>query len=198
MFSARVALLVLVVSKAGIKTPQADDYLWIEGEASTSQTMRRHGWYDSVAKENLSGGEWLSHFAAGTPPEAVFQLDVPRAGEYFFWIRANSVAGPRLSYRLGDGHVRPDATKDYRLDMLPSEIFARQVYVTYEDEKIGVQLIPHIGVDNVMWASDYPHGDSTWPHSRKALAGSSLAQHGPEVLRKVTCDNAARVYGFQV
>ena len=45
---------------------------------------------------------------------------------------------------------------------------------------------------------DDPHGDSTWPHSRRALAESPLALHGSEVLRKVTCENAARVYGFQV
>ena len=86
--------------------------------------------------------------------------------------------------------------QDYKIDMRPSEIFARQVFVTYEDERLGVELIPRIGVDNVMWASDYPHGDSTWPHSRKALAESPLAQHGPEVLRKVTCENVAKVYGF--
>jgi predicted TIM-barrel fold metal-dependent hydrolase len=88
--------------------------------------------------------------------------------------------------------------QDHKIDMRPSEIFARQVFTTYEDEDLGVELIPRIGVDNVMWASDYPHGDSTWPHSRKAVAESPLAQHGPEVLRKVTCDTAARVYGFPV
>jgi len=88
--------------------------------------------------------------------------------------------------------------QDHRIEMRPSEIFARQVFTTYEDEDLGVELIPRIGTDNVMWASDYPHGDSTWPHSRKALAESPLAQHGPEVLRKVTCENAARVYGFPV
>lgn len=88
--------------------------------------------------------------------------------------------------------------QDHKIEMRPSEIFARQVYVTYEDEALGVELIPRIGVDNVMWASDYPHGDSTWPHSRKALAESSLAQHGAEVLRKVTCENVARVYGFAI
>lgn len=87
---------------------------------------------------------------------------------------------------------------DHRIEMRPSEIFARQVFTTYEDETLGVELIPRIGADNVMWASDYPHGDSTWPHSRKALAESPLAQHGPEILRKVTCDNVARVYGFRV
>jgi predicted TIM-barrel fold metal-dependent hydrolase len=87
---------------------------------------------------------------------------------------------------------------DYKIGMRPSEIFARQVFTTYEDEDLGVELLPRIGVDNVMWASDYPHGDSTWPHSRKALAESPLAQHGPEVLRKVTCENVARVYGFPI
>ena len=61
------------------------------------------------------------------------------------------------------GRAMDGEMKGTRLEMLPSEIFARQVFTTYEDEKLGVELIPRIGVDNVMWASDYPHGDSTWP-----------------------------------
>jgi predicted TIM-barrel fold metal-dependent hydrolase len=100
----------------------------------------------------------------------------------------------RLDHEL---HKYGSKINDYKIQSLPSEIFARQVFTTYEDEKLGVELIPRIGVDNVMWASDYPHGDSTWPHSRQAVAESSLAQHGPEVLRKVTCENAARVYGIE-
>ena len=70
---------------------------------------------------------------------------------------------------------------DHRLEIPPSEIFRRQIFVTYEDESIGVRLIPEIGVDNVMWASDYPHGDSTWPHSRQAIASSPLASLGDEI-----------------
>jgi predicted TIM-barrel fold metal-dependent hydrolase len=101
----------------------------------------------------------------------------------------------RLDHEL---HKYGAKIQDHKIGMMPSEIFARQIFTTYEDERLGVELIPRIGVGNVMWASDYPHGDSTWPHSRKALTESPLAQHGAEVLRKVTCDNAARVYGFQV
>jgi len=100
----------------------------------------------------------------------------------------------RLDYEL---HKYGPKITDYKLKTLPSEIFARQVFTTYEEEKLGVELIPRIGADNVMWASDYPHGDSTWPHSRKSLAESPLAKHGPEILRKVTCENAARVYGIK-
>ncbi len=117
---------------------------------------------------------------------------------------------PNVKFVLGEGglgwipyvlerldhehHQYYDKTKDHRLSMLPSEIFARQVYVTYEDEKIGVELIPRIGVDNVMWASDYPHGDSTWPHSRRAIADSPLSALGDEAVRKITNDTASRIY----
>jgi predicted TIM-barrel fold metal-dependent hydrolase len=104
---------------------------------------------------------------------------------------------PYVIERLDHEHHKYyDKTTDHRLSMLPSEIFARQVFVTYEDEKLGVELIPRIGVRNVMWASDYPHGDSTWPHSRQAIADSPLASLGDEVLRRVVADNAAGIYGL--
>lgn len=105
---------------------------------------------------------------------------------------------PYVIERLDHEHEKYyDKIQDHRLSMLPSEIFARQVYVTYEDEKLGVELIPRIGSGNVMWASDYPHGDSTWPHSRRAIADSPLAALGDETLRRVVCDNAAELYGIR-
>jgi len=103
MLLARVSLLIVWASLGNVDIAQAGDYIWIEGENSTSHTMRRHNWYDSVAKESLSGGEWLSHYSGGDPPEAEFHFDVPLTVEHFFWIRANSVAGPRLSYTLDGG-----------------------------------------------------------------------------------------------
>ena len=90
-----------------------------------------------------------------------------------------------------------DKLGDHKLALLPSEVFRRQVLVTYEDEQFGVECIPRIGFDNVMWASDYPHGDSTWPESRKAIDDSPLSTLGEEALRKITHDNAARVYGIE-
>src|SRR5262249_60897068 len=60
--------------------------------------------------------------------------------------------------------------KDSRLSAKPSEIFHRQVIATFEEEPLGPQLIPLVGADNFMWASDYPHPDSTFPHSRDAIA----------------------------
>ena len=103
MLITRVSLLIVGTLLANVGIIQAGDYVWIEGEDSADHTMRRHNWYDSVTKESLSGGEWLSHFFAGDPPEAEFHFDVPGSGEHFFWIRANPSAGPRLSYKLDGG-----------------------------------------------------------------------------------------------
>ncbi len=60
--------------------------------------MRGHSWYDSVQRTSLSGGDWLSHFAAGEQPMATFQVRVTEAGDYHFWIRCNPVQSA-LSYR---------------------------------------------------------------------------------------------------
>ena len=48
-----------------------------------------------------------------------------------------------------------------------------------------------------MWASDYPHGDSTWPNSRKAIAESGLGTLDAATRNKIVFANAAQLYGFK-
>ena len=79
--------------------------------------------------------------------------------------------------------------------MRPTELFRRQVYVTFEEDRLGVGLIPHLGADNVMWASDYPHPDSTFPHSRRAVE-EIFRDIDPAVTAKIVADNCARLYGL--
>ncbi len=43
------------------------------------------------------------------------------------------------------------------------------MYATFQDDRIGVLLRDQIGLDRLMWASDFPHSDSTWPHSREVI-----------------------------
>lgn len=88
------------------------------------------------------------------------------------------------------------SVKDVKLSVRPSEIFARQVYATFEEDHLGVQLIPLIGVNNVMWASDYPHPDSTFPHSREAIE-EVFKETDAATVRKVTCETAAKLYRVQ-
>jgi len=85
------------------------------------------------------------------------------------------------------------ANPEGMIKMKPSEIFARQVYATFEEEPFGTQLIPLLGPDNFMWACDYPHPDSTWPESRKAI-DESLGSLSEEAIRKVTGENCKQLY----
>jgi uncharacterized protein len=53
-----------------------------------------------------------------------------------------------------------------------------------------------LGEDNVMWGSDYPHPDGTWPDSMRFL-DQELGCLSEKVRRKVTHDNAAKLYGLK-
>jgi uncharacterized protein len=77
----------------------------------------------------------------------------------------------------------------------PSEIFRRQIYVDFWYEKAGIELRDVVGIDNIMWESDYPHIAATYPRSwsfvEEALAGV------PEAERQKMCyGNALRLYGL--
>ncbi len=138
------------------------------------------------------------------------QLDEALAGMVFSGILERH---PRLRIVMGESglgwvpyvierldhehHKYHDLMDDVRLAELPSVYVRRQVFFTWEQETLGVRLIPDIGVDNVMWASDYPHGDSTWPHSRRVI-DETLGHLGEASLRKVVSENAAKLYALRV
>ena len=90
---------------------------------------------------------------------------------------------------------RPGVARDYQLQAMPSEIFRRQVHVTFEEEANGATFIDLLGADNVMWASDFPHADSTFPESRASIA-ESFASLPLADCRKITADNCRELYGF--
>ena len=54
-----------------------------------------------------------------------------------------------------------------------------------------------VGLDSVMWGSDYPHVEGTWPHTRESLR-NTLAGIPAEDMRKMLGENAIRCYGFDV
>jgi predicted TIM-barrel fold metal-dependent hydrolase len=104
---------------------------------------------------------------------------------------------PYLLERLDHEYEKyRSVTRDVVLRERPSEYFRRQVYLTYEEDHLGLELLHHIGATNVMWASDYPHGDSTWPHSLDAIASSGLAELSGSERARILWDNAAALYGI--
>ena len=66
---------------------------------------------------------------------------------------------------------------------------------TFQEDEATVDLRRRIGVENLLWGNDFPHSESTWPRSREFLA-AMLAGVPEEEVRKLTCDNAARIFHF--
>jgi predicted TIM-barrel fold metal-dependent hydrolase len=81
--------------------------------------------------------------------------------------------------------------------MKPSDFFHRNVVLSFQEDAVGIRLRDVIGVDNMMWGSDYPHSESTFPQSRKILA-EILASVPEAEQAKIVGGNTARVYGFDV
>ncbi|MBL7502786.1 amidohydrolase [Frankia sp. CNm7] len=77
----------------------------------------------------------------------------------------------------------------------PSTYYRRQVYSCFFKDPVGVGLLDRIGVDNVVFETDYPHQDGTWPQSKKAAA--QQFGHLPQAdINKIARDNAARLLGL--
>lgn len=99
-----------------------------------------------------------------------------------------------MDYRYKRQFERKKAT-EIPLKSMPSEIFKRQVWATYQTDFVGLHLIEFFGDGHIMWGSDYPHPDSTWPFSREVVDKDS-AHLAPEMKKKVVHDNAAALYGI--
>ena len=77
-----------------------------------------------------------------------------------------------------------------------ADIWRRQVYATFQDDVPGIRCRDLIGVDRLMWGSDYPHFDSTFPKSREAIE-RNFAGVPEEERRLILGENMIRVYNLQ-
>ncbi len=100
----------------------------------------------------------------------------------------------RLDYTYVERPVRKgDSWHRFKDDLLPSDYFHRNVFLGFQEDALGIRLRDIIGVDNLVWGSDYPHQESTFPRSRQILE-EILADCTEEEKAKIGGGNAARIY----
>jgi len=78
----------------------------------------------------------------------------------------------------------------------PSTYWYRQGHATFIEDHPGVKLRHEAGLENILWSSDYPHSDTTWPRSREAVA-EQFADVPPRERDLIVWRNAARLYGIE-
>ena len=82
------------------------------------------------------------------------------------------------------------------LSLTPSEYFARNCWIGASFMRPVESALRHeVGIDRIMWGSDYPHSEGSYPYSREALRASFATVPVDEV-RRMVGETAASVYGF--
>jgi predicted TIM-barrel fold metal-dependent hydrolase len=111
----------------------------------------------------------------------------------------NEVGWLPFTLQQWDYYFRRFREKDpVPIDKLPSEYFARQVYATFFRDTVGGHLFDWwSGVDNCMWSNDFPHENSTWPHSREVIE-RDLGHLPADKRFKLVRENVVQLYGLKV
>ena len=108
-----------------------------------------------------------------------------------------SLAWGAYELELADHQFERQRLRTEGYDLTPSELFKRQCHLVGWFDSSGLKARKHLGLDNLLWSSNFPLATSTWPESRQAIA--RCFDGIPENERRhVLVDNTARLYKISV
>jgi uncharacterized protein len=105
---------------------------------------------------------------------------------------------PHYMYRMDHAYKRHSHWLTAApLSRMPSEYFRENVYLTFQDDYVAFQVAHLLNIHRLMWASDFPHSDSTWPDSQKILKEQTAVLSEAE-RDYVVHDNVAELYHLNI
>src|SRR4051794_23504455 len=134
--------------------------------------------------ENLSF--WLMTGLLERFPKLRIVFVEPMFHIFVMWLRMLDGGWSR-----GRDRMYPGVTK------LPSETFREQISLTFiGGDSHSLAQRYDVGVENIMWSTDFPHPASTWPNSA-GVVEKLFADIPAEERQLMVAGNAARVYGLK-
>ncbi len=118
---------------ASVTTPAQGAFIWIEGEDYESATVHGNAWWESIRKEGLSGGDYVTNFKESDQPEgkATYKVKVAEGGTYALWLR-----GASNGFTWSLNGAAPVATSAGELRKLDRDNRRNQEWVRrYRDER---------------------------------------------------------------
>lgn len=100
-----------------------------------------------------------------------------------------------FSYDLGSGKGRETGRGGFVMDETPKQLFENHIYGCFIEDYYGSAHLEEIGFDNVLMETDFPHGDSSYPHSMTG-AREQLARYSDDVKYRVLQGNARKLFDF--
>lgn len=102
---------------------------------------------------------------------------------------------PHFLEAMDDRFWRNRSWTDLPIERPPSTYWFSNMSGTFVRDDYGIRNRMDIGVDNMMWSTDYPHHGNDWPYSRKVI-NETMAGLAPEEKHKIVCGNAVRIFGL--
>ena len=167
------------------------DRLWaLAEEAKAPVTFHIGTGTAEVIKTRGMGGGLINYWESSVPAQRAIVhlvsagvldrfpgLKVMTAEAGASWVSA-------LGDRLDEAYRQHGLFAEPKLTRLPSEIIAQQVYTSFQHDQTAIPTMIHMGYRNIMWGSDYPHLEGTFPNTQQVLR---------ELLHGVSGDVADRV-----
>lgn len=102
---------------------------------------------------------------------------------------------PYVKEQIDNNFRRLEPVSRFGLEASPSEYVERHFHFTYMTDTFGLDNRHRVGVDRILWSSDYPHISADWPHSWRTIQASFSGI--PRAERElILAGNACRLYGF--
>ena len=100
---------------------------------------------------------------------------------------------PHLLEQMDDRYWRNRSWGNIPIQEPPSRYWYRNLSATFITDRNGVENRHAVGVENMLWSSDYPHHGNDWPYSRKTI--TDMMGHIPlDERRLIVGGNAARIF----
>jgi len=161
----------------------------ISGRGAHSTKVKRNAGvvYATVTHEVQ---ESLATLVFGGVLERFPELRVVSAENDVGWI-------PHFMHRMDHGFEKYSSMLPDKLSLHPSEYVRRQVSATFQNDPVVAATWELFGEDNYMWASDFPHSDSTFPESHAWI--DKNFETAPEAIRrKIVYTNAVELYQMEL
>ncbi|MEC7292269.1 MAG: amidohydrolase family protein [Actinomycetota bacterium] len=89
------------------------------------------------------------------------------------------------------------AQGEKRIPKPPSHYYKQHVYSCFFKDTVGIDLLDRIGEDNVLFETDYPHQDGTFPNTL-AIAEELFGHLEQETIDKIARNNAIKLFGLTI
>jgi predicted TIM-barrel fold metal-dependent hydrolase len=166
-------------------------------KAAAAKGNQLYNMASAATRAKAIGG--MSHvfaMATGAMTDMIFTGVFERFPELqICWIETGVGWIPHFLECIDDRWWRNRVWGDLPLSAPPSTYWYRNNAASFITDRSGVELRNRVGVENMMWSSDYPHHGNDWPYSRKTIEETMGAIN--EIERAlITGGNAARIWNL--